>query len=70
MTAKFLNDTGINPALEEDREKESETDKAQNPYIFWLMTISVRLPVVYFDLWCWHVPVTQSTYAKLTTASL
>lgn len=31
MTAKFLNDTGINPASEEDTEKESETDKAQIP---------------------------------------
>lgn len=31
MTAKSLNDTGINSVLEEDTEKESETGKAQNP---------------------------------------
>ncbi len=61
MTAKFLNDTGINPALEEDREKESETD---------ILTDDNICEASSSILWCWHVPVTQSTYAKLTTASL
>lgn len=34
MTAKFLNDTGINPVLEEDTEKESRKEKAQNKKTF------------------------------------
>lgn len=34
MTAKFLNDTGINPVLEESRKKERRTEKAQNKNTF------------------------------------
>lgn len=70
MTAKFLNDTGINPVLEEDTEKESRKEKAQNKKTFLTEWKYLRFPAVYFDLWCWHFPITHSTDAKLIILSL